>query len=213
MMGDMRIGILGTGVVGRAFGRALGDLGHEVIIGTRDPEATRARDEWLNSPLTLARYADMHADLWINATSGRGALPAVQAVGPALDGKVVIDTSNPLDFSHGFPPTLFVSNTDSLAEQLQRGVPAARIVKMFSTTANEVMVDPRALGRDSTLFVAGDDPAARIVAAALARELGWSDVLDLGDLTAARGLEMWMPLWLRLYGAIGRADFNIKVIR
>ena len=213
MMGDMRIGILGTGAVGRAFGRVLSELGHEITIGTRDPEATRARDEWVDSPLTLARYADMQADLWINATSGHGALAAVQAVGPALDGKVVIDTSNPLDFSHGFPPTLFVSNTDSLAEQLQRGVPGARIVKMFSTTANEVMVDPRGLGHDSTIFVAGDDEAARAEASALARELGWSDILDLGDLTAARGLEMWMPLWLRLYGAIGRADFNIKVIR
>jgi len=213
MMGDMRIGILGTGAVGRAFGRVLSELGHEVTIGTRDPEATRVRDEWADSPLTLAAYADLQADLWINATSGHGALAALQAVGPALDGKVVIDTSNPLDFSHGFPPSLFVSNTDSLAEQLQRGVPGARIVKMFSTTANEVMVDPMGLGHDSTIFVAGDDASARAEASALARELGWSDILDLGDLTAARGLEMWMPLWLRLYGAIGRAEFNIKVIR
>ncbi len=75
---------------------------------------------------------------------------------------------------------------------------------MFSTTANEVMVDPLGLGHDSTLFVAGDDEAARAEASALARELGWTDILDLGDLTAARGLEMWMPLWLRLYGAIGQ---------
>jgi len=112
MMGDMRIGILGTGAVGRAFGRVLSELGHEVTIGTRDPEATRARDEWADSPLRLAAYADLRADLWINATSGHGALAALQAVGPALDGKVVIDTSNPLDFSHGFPPTLFVSNND-----------------------------------------------------------------------------------------------------
>lgn len=151
--------------------------------------------------------------MFINATNGAGSLPALQAVGEALSGKVVIDTSNALDFSRGFPPSLFVSNTDSLAEQLQRELPEARLVKMFNTMANQVMVNPGGLGAESTVFVAGNDPAARQSAASLAADLGWTDVFDLGDLTAARGLEMYLPLWLRIFGQIGRPEFNIKLVR
>jgi predicted dinucleotide-binding enzyme len=209
----MQIGILGTGAVGPALGKALTAAGHQVTIGTRDPERTKAREEWAHLDLPLAAYQDLNADLFINATNGRGALPALKAVGDALDGKVVIDTSNALDFSQGFPPSLFVSNTDSLAEQLQRELPEARLVKMFNTMANEVMVNPHRLANDSTVFVAGNDVAARQTAASLAADLGWTDVLDLGDLTAARGLEMFLPLWVRIYGQLGRAEFNIKVVR
>jgi hypothetical protein len=151
--------------------------------------------------------------MFINATNGRGSLSALQAVGDALNGKVVIDASNALDFSQGFPPSLFVSNTDSLAEQLQRELPEARIVKMFNTMANEVMINPRGLTDDSTVFVAGNDPAARQAAASLAADLGWADVFDLGDLTAARGLEMYLPLWVRIFAQLGRPQFNIKLVR
>jgi predicted dinucleotide-binding enzyme len=125
----------------------------------------------------------------------------------------VIDVSNALDFSQGFPPSLFVCNTDSLVEQLQRELPDARLVKMFNTMAHEVMVDPAALNQESTVFVAGNDQAARQTAIELAGDLGWTDVLDLGDLTAARGLEMYVPLWLRIYGTLGRPWFNIRVVR
>jgi 8-hydroxy-5-deazaflavin:NADPH oxidoreductase len=134
-------------------------------------------------------------------------------VGDALHGKVLIDAANPLDFSQGFPPTLFVSNTDSLAEQLQREVPEARVVKMFNTMANEVMINPRGLNNDSTIFVAGNDPSAREIATSLAADLGWTDVFDLGDLTAARGLEMYLPLWVRIFAQLGRPHFNIKLVR
>ncbi len=209
----MHIAILGTRAVGPALGRAFGAAGHHVTIGTRNPEQTRSRPEWADSPLDLAAYPDLRADVFINATSGAGALPALQAVGPALDGKVVIDTSNPLDHSQGFPPTLFVSNTDSLAEQLQAALPQARLVKMFSTMANEVMTNPRGLSQESTIFVAGNDDAARQTAAGLAADLGWTDVFDLGDLTAARGLEMWIPLWIRLYTRLGHPMFNLKLVR
>jgi 8-hydroxy-5-deazaflavin:NADPH oxidoreductase len=209
----MQIAILGTGAVGRALGQAFSGAGHQVVIGTRDTEQTKAREEWAGIGLPLAAYQNLEAEVFINATNGAGALSALQAVGDALTGKVVIDTSNPLDFSHGFPPSLFVSNTDSLAEQLQRKLPAARLVKMFNTMANEVMVDPRQLGEDSTVFVAGNDASARQTAVSLAANLGWNDVFDLGDLTAARGLEMYIPLWLRIYGQLGRPAFNIKVVR
>jgi len=187
--------------------------GHDVTIGTRDPVQTRARDQWAAVDLPLAAYQDLDAEVFINATSGSGSLAALGAVGDALNGKVVIDTSNPLDHSQGFPPSLFVSNTDSLAEQLQRALPKARLVKMFNTMANEVMVDPRALSEDSTIFVAGNDTDARHTAASLAADLGWTDVFDLGDLTAARGLEMFIPLWVRIYGQLGRPNFNIKLVR
>ncbi len=171
------------------------------------------RPEWADSPLNLAAYPDLRAEVFINATNGAGALSALQAVGSALDGKVVIDTSNPLDTSQGFPPTLFVSNTDSLAEQLQAALPQARLVKMFNTMANEVMTNPGGLSQESTIFVAGNDDAARQTAAGLAADLGWTDVFDLGDLTAARGLEMWMPLWIRLYTRLGHPMFNLKLVR
>ena len=209
----MQIAIVGSGVVARFFGQAFLAVGHEVALGTRDPDQTRAREEWADVDLPLVAYADLQGDVFVNATRGDGSLAALQAVGPALDGKVLIDASNPLDTSKGFPPSLFVANTDSLAEQLQQALPQVRLVKMFNTMAHEVMVDPAALPQESTVFLAGNDEAARRTAADLARELGWTDVMDLGDLTAARGLEMYIPLWLRLYGAVGQPLFNIKVVR
>jgi predicted dinucleotide-binding enzyme len=209
----VQIGIVGTGVVARFLGQAWAARGHQVTLGTRDPEQTRTREEWADVDLPLAAYADLEGEVYVNSTRGDGSLAALQAVGPALNGKVVIDTSNPLDTSQGFPPSLFVKDTDSLAEQLQRALPEARLVKMFNTMAHEVMVDPAGLPQESTVFLAGNDEAARRTAAALAADLGWTDVFDLGDLTAARGLEMYIPLWLRIYGAVGRPDFNIKVIR
>jgi predicted dinucleotide-binding enzyme len=209
----MQIAIVGSGVVARFFGQAFLAVGHEVALGTRDPDQTRAREEWADVDLPLVAYADLQGDVFVNATRGDGSLPALQAVGAALDGKVLIDASNPLDTSKGFPPSLFVANTDSLAEQLQQALPQVRLVKMFNTMAHEVMVDPAALPQESTVFLAGNDEAARRTAADLARELGWTDVMDLGDLTAARGLEMYIPLWLRLYGAVGQPLFNIKVVR
>lgn len=210
---SMQIAILGTGPVGRALGKAFSAASHEVVIGTRDPEQTKQREEWAGLDLPLAAYQDLDADVFINATNGQGSLDALRAVGDALNGKVVIDTSNALDFSHGFPPSLFVSNTDSVAEQLQRALPEARLVKMFNTMNNQVMGNPRGLADDSTIFVAGNDVIARQTAASLAADLGWTDVFDLGDLTAARGLEMYLPLWVRLFSLIGRPNFNIKVVR
>ena len=209
----MQIAILGTGAVGPALSGGLSAAGHFVVIGTRDPDQTRQRDEWAGADLPLARYQDLDAEVFINATNGRGSLPALQAVGDRLNGKVIIDAANPLDFSQGFPPSLFVSNTDSLAEQLQREFPEARVVKMFNTMANELMINPRGLADDSTIFVAGNDDSARQTAASIAADLGWTDVFDLGDLTAARGLEMYLPLWIRIFGQLGRPQFNIKLIR
>jgi 8-hydroxy-5-deazaflavin:NADPH oxidoreductase len=213
----MRIAVIGTGTAGRTLGEGLAEVGHDVVVGTRDPARTRARDEWGATSLSLASYGQVcvGADLFINATSGDASLAALQAVGDgALAGKVLIDVSNALDRSSGFPPTLFVSNTDSLAEQLQRAFPDTKVVKAFNTMTAAVMVNPGDVGGgETTVFVAGNDADARATVAGVAADLGWTDVIDLGDLTAARGLEMWMPLWLRLLMTLGGPMFNIKVVR
>jgi 8-hydroxy-5-deazaflavin:NADPH oxidoreductase len=213
----MRIAVIGTGTVGRTLGEGLAKVGHDVVVGTRDPARTRARDEWQAMSLSLGSYGEVGtgAELFVNATNGAASLEALQAVGEeALAGKVLIDISNALDHSAGFPPTLFVSNTDSLAEQLQRAFPRTKVVKAFNTTTAAVMVNPGAVGGgDTTIFVAGNDADARATVAGVATDLGWTDVMDLGDLTAARGLEMWLPLWLRLLMALDGPMFNIKVAR
>lgn len=226
----MRIAVLGTGMVGRTLAARLAGLEHKVTMGTRDAAASLARtdtdsmgnpplSEWLaaNASVRLAAYADAAADaeLIINATNGAGSLAALEAAG--LDGLgdiVVLDVSNPLDFSGGMPPTLFVDNTDSLAEQLQRRFANARIVKALNTMNALLMADPRQLaGGDHSVFVSGDDLEAKRTVSGLLTEFGHTDIVDLGDISTARGPEMYLPLWLRLWAAVGSPMFNVKVVR
>lgn len=227
----MQIAVLGTGVVGQTIGTRLAGLGHEVVLGTRDPEATLARNEpdrFGNPPvrdflaahpqLRLASFADAAAagELIVNATNGEVSQPVLTAAGAGnLAGKVVLDISNPLDASQGFPPTLWVKDTDSLAEQLQRAFPQARVVKALNTMNAYVMVDPQQLaGGDHSVLVSGDDPDAKATVTELLRSFGWRDVIDLGDLSTARGAEMYVGLWVRLLPALGwSVPFNIKVVR
>jgi hypothetical protein len=226
----MHISVFGSGMVGRAVAARLAQEGHDLVIGTRDPEATLARTEagamgqppfreWHAEhpaiPVRTFAEAAAEAELIVNATSGDGALPALTAAGEEnLAGKVVIDIANPLDFSAGFPPTLFVKDTDSLAEQLQRAFPQARIVKALNTTNATVMVDPASVGGgDHTLFMSGNDAEAKATVRALLQSIGWHDVIDLGDISTARGTEMLLPIWLRLMGALGTPMFNFKIAR
>ncbi len=213
----MRIAVIGTGHAGRTLAQGFQRIGHDVVVGTRDPDATRGREEWhgLDVPLAALGMVAADADLVVNATNGQASLSALGEVGSDhLAGKVIVDVANPLDFSQGFPPTLSVKDTDSLAEQLQRAFPEARVVKSLNTVTASVMVDPSTVGDgDTTVFVAGDDAAAREQVSVLLRELGWRDIVELDGLQNARGLEMWLPLWVRLMGALGTADFNIKVVR
>jgi 8-hydroxy-5-deazaflavin:NADPH oxidoreductase len=211
----MRITVVGTGTAGRTLAAGLGALGHDVVVATRDPEATSARPEWDDGlrPLVPLPGAADDADLVVNATAGVASLEALQALGD-LTGKIVLDVSNPLDFSAGFPPRLAVKDTDSLAEQLQRGLPGARVVKALNTMTAGVMLEPGLVGDGgTTVFVAGDDEEARAIVTRLLEAAGWRDVLDLGPLEAARGMEMWLPLWLRIMGALGTASFNLKIVR
>ena len=226
----MRIGILGTGVVSQALGGKLAELGHDVMIGTRDVARTMANREpnqyglpafsiWREQhpEVKVGTFADAagHGEVVINATNGMGSLAALaQAGGSNLDGKILMDISNPLDFSRGMPPTLSVCNTDSLGEQIQRAYPRAKVVKTLNTVTAGLMVNPRQLGGgDHHVFVSGDDADAKTqVGEWLRTWFGWVHVLDLGDITSARGAEMYLPLWLRLLGASGSPMVNVKVV-
>ena len=226
----MRIAVLGTGTVGPTIAEALSALGHDVVIGTRDPQATLARTEpgatggppfagWHAAPsrIDVATYADAaaRADLVVNATNGAGSLEALTAAGAAnLAGKVLMDIANPLDFSQGFPPSLNPVNTDSLSEQIQRTFPEARVVKTLNTMTASVMVDPASVaGGDHSVFVSGNDAAAKEIVSGLLKEFGHRDIIDLGDITTARGAEMVLPIWVRIWGALGTGAFNFKVAR
>ncbi|MBZ5740875.1 NADPH-dependent F420 reductase [Nocardioides mangrovi] len=216
----MKITVLGTGGVGRAVAGRLDDLGHDVTMATRDPAATAARDEhaaWADTHpgVRLAAFAGSAAgaDLVVNALGGDVVLANLALVGDDLDGRVLLDLSNPLDHSQGFPPRLFVKDDDSLAEQVQRAHPRARVVKSLNTMNNALMVDPASLGEDTSVFVSGDDAEAKATVTDLLRSMGHTDVIDLGGLETARGPEMFLALWIRTAVALGGSDFNIKVVR
>jgi predicted dinucleotide-binding enzyme len=159
--------------------------------------------------------AAAHGEIIFNCTAGAGALEALAAAGiENLRGKVLVDLANPLDFSKGMPPTLSVFGDDSLGEQIQRAFPEAKVVKTLNTVNCQVMVDPRRVPGDHDIFVSGNDADAKAIVTGILRDwLGWKTVIDLGDITTARGTEAYLLLWLRLWGAVGSADFNIKVVR
>ena len=220
-MENLEIAVLGTGPVGRAVAGRLAELGHDVTIGTRDAADTAGREEYAawaaeHPAVRLAGFAEAAAGagLVVNASGGDVALGILDTAGADnLAGKVLLDISNPLDGSKGFPPTLFVKDDDSLAEMIQRAHPHARVVKSLNTMNNSLMVDPQRLGEDTTVFVSGDDADAKATVTDLLRAIGHGDVIDLGGIETARGPEMWLPLWIRINLALGGNDFNIKVVR
>ncbi len=226
----MKIGILGTGTVAQSLAAALISQQHEVVLGTRDVAKTAVNTElngygmpgyatWAaeNPAATLATFHDAaaHGELLILATNGEHALTALAAAGTEqLGTKILIDVTNPLDFSKGMPPTLFVSNDDSLGEQIQREYPNVRVVKSLNTMNNQIMLNPASLGAaDHTVFVSGNDEAAKAEVTALLTQFGWTDILDLGDISTARGTEGILPLWLRLWGSLGTPAYQFKVVR
>lgn len=225
----MKIAVIGTGMVGQSLAGRLSELGHDVIVGTRDVDATLARStpdamgnppfsQWLATQpsVTVASVPDaaVGADVVVNATSGSASLAALEAAREHLAGTVLIDIANPLDFSQGMPPTLFVKDTDSLGEQIQSAFPDAKVVKALNTMTAPLMVNPGLLtAADHSVFVAGNDAEAKTLVVSLLESFGHTDVLDLGDITAARGTEMVLPIWLRLMGALGTHMFQLKIVR
>lgn len=215
----MRFGVLGTGTVGQTLASKLVAVGHEVTMGSRQAGNERAV-AWAEAAGDSARegsFADAaeFGEALVNATAGTASLDALGSAGrERLGGKLLIDVANPLDFSSGMPPTLSVSNTDSLGEQIQRGFPDVRVIKALNTVNADVMVDPGVVPGAHTIFVCGDDAEAKREVAELLQSFGWpaEEIVDLGDITAARGMEMYLPLWLRLYGAKGTGHLNVKLV-
>lgn len=214
----MRIAVLGTGIVGRTLGSALLRAGHEVRLGSRTAgnAAAVAWAEEIGGPASEGTFADAagFGELIVNATAGAASLEALALAGAEqLAGKVLLDVANPLDTSRGMPPTLTVCNDDSLGEQIQREFGDVRVVKTLNTVTAAVMVEPSLVAGEHTMFVAGNDGEAKAEARALLEELGWppARILDLGDITAARGMEMYLPLWIRLWQAGGTPLLNVEV--
>jgi predicted dinucleotide-binding enzyme len=215
----MKIGILGTGGVGQSYAHKLSTLGHAVMIGTRDVAETLAREPFAawraeHPEVALGSFAEAarHGELVFGVLAGRAVLDVARTLAEALDGKILIDVSNGLDFSKGFPPSLLVCNTDSMAEQLQRELPRTKVVKTLNTVNASIMVDPGSVGGgDHTAFVSGNDAAAKAEVTRVIR--GWTDVIDLGDITTARGTEMLLPIWVRLMQTLGTAAFGFKIVR
>lgn len=215
----MKIAVLGTGMVGDTVGGKLVALGHEVKMGSRSATNEKAA-AWVKKAggkASQGTFADAAAfgELLFNCTSGDGSLPALEAAGRAnLQGKILVDIANPLDMSKGFPPTLSISNTDSLGERIQRTYPGLKVVKTLNTVNTSVMVDPSRVPGEHTLFLCGNDAEAKAqVKRILTEWFGWKQLIDLGDITQSRGTEGYLPLWLRLYGVLGTADFNIHVVK
>lgn len=215
----MKIAVLGTGMVGETIGSKLVALGHEVKMGSRSATNEKAA-AWVKkagAKASQGTFADAAAfgELLFNCTSGAGSIEALNAAGKEnLQGKILLDISNPLDFSKGMPPTLFLSNTDSLGEQIQRTFPALKVVKTLNTISANVMVDPARIPGEHAVFVSGNDAEAKAQVKRLLTEwLGWKQVIDLGDITTSRGTESYLPLWLRLWGVMGTPDFNIQIVK
>ncbi len=213
----MKYAVLGTGTVGRALASKLVSLGHSTWMGSRTADSDAglawAADAGALGTLSTFSGAANAADIVLLAVGGQHALAVVEAAADGLQGKVLVDLTNPLDFSQGFPPRLSVCNDDSLGEQIQAAVPGARVVKTLNTLSNTIMVDPGKLSEPSDLLIAGDDAEAKAVVTKMLVEWGHRPPVDLGGIDASRGLEAWLLLWTRLYGALGTGDFNIRIVR
>ncbi len=214
----MKIGVFGTGMVGNAIATKLVQVGHDVRMGSRAAgnEKAVAWAKGAGARASEGTFADAAAigELLFNCTSGSASLAALQAAGAAnLKGKVLVDVSNPLAHSAD-GMSLSVCNTDSLAEQLQRAFPDLKVVKALNTLTAPLMVNPSLLAGEHDVFMSGNDDGAKARVGQLLKEsFGWKNVVDLGDLSAARGQEMYVIFWVRMFGALKSPMFNIHVVR
>jgi predicted dinucleotide-binding enzyme len=210
------MGVLGSGMVAQGLSARLAGLGHNVVIGTRDPDKLRGWQS-SNQRVLIGSFAETarHGEMVFNATNGAGSLNALMLAGEEnLTDKILVDVSNPFDYSNGFPPSLSVVGTDSLAEQIQRAFPNTRVVKTLNTVTARVMTHPLEVANgDHHVFISSDDLDAKAPVVELLRSFGWINIFDLGDLSTARGTEAYMLLWLRLYGAMNTAMINVKIMK
>ncbi|UZR97295.1 NADPH-dependent F420 reductase [Chondrinema litorale] len=222
----MKIAVLGTGIVGKTIAEKLNTLGHEVVIGTREVEKTLANK---NDEKSFAYWYESHKNIGLqtfkdaaafaesvifNCTSGMLSIKILQqAEADSLGDKILIDVANPLDFSNGMPPTLNPGNSDSLAEQIQRAFPNLKVVKTLNTMSSFLMVKPSLVQGDHSIFVSGNDDAAKEAVKEILNSFGWKqkNILDLGDISTARGVEMLLPVWMKLWDNLGTVEFNFHI--
>ena len=213
----MRVGVLGTGEVGRRLAAGFRSRGHEVMIGSRDPGKPELR-EWLAGDgegieaSTFAQAAE-HGELLVLAVLGDAAEEAIADAGAEnFSGKVVIDAMNPLDFSGGFPPKLSITGEDSLGERVQRALPDAKVVKAFNTIGNPYFVDPSFREGQPTMLIAGDDEGAKRTVGDVLADFGWSETVDIGAIEGSRELEAICIAWVKIGGARGAWDHGFKLL-
>jgi predicted dinucleotide-binding enzyme len=227
----MKIAVIGTGMVGRAMAHRLNGLGHDAVIGTRDPQATMASTEpghmgippfaeWHaahpQTRLVPMAEAGAHGEIIINATGGAASIAPLKLVGQEnLAGKVLLDLALPLDLTAGWPPRLLVANDDSLGEQIQREFPDSKVVKSLTTIQFEVMIDPTIVPGRHNVFVSGNDAEAKTIVSGLLQEFGWpmEVIIDLGDITTSRAVEMYSRLLFTMAGVFGDFHTNIAIVR
>lgn len=216
----MKIGIFGTGMVGATLGNKLIQLGHQVKMGSRTANNEKA-GKWVNengANASQGTFADAAAfgELVFNCTKGEGAISAIKSARENnLNGKVLVDVSNSLDFSHGMPPSLLpgLSNTNSLGEEIQKTVPGAKVVKALNTVNCGLMVNPTMLAGSHDLFICGNDESAKATVTDILKSFGWTSIIDVGDITSARATEMLLPLWVRLMMKFQSPNFNFKIVK
>ena len=212
-----RIGVLGSGTVGKVLAAGFASRGHDVMIGTRDPDKPELQ-EWLageGSGVKAGGFAQTaaHGNLLVLAVFGDAAEQAIAQAGPeSFAGKVVIDTTNPLDFSRGFPPKLSISGEDSLGERVQRAIPQARVVKAFNTIGNPYYVDPSFSEGKPTMLIAGNDEAAKQTVADVLHDFGWPEPVDLGGIESSRELEAICIAWVKIGGRRGAWDHGFALL-
>lgn len=217
----MKIAVLGTGMVGTTIGSRLVELGHEVMIGSRTATNEKAvefaNSNGKNASAGTFEDAANFGEIIFNCTKGEVSIEVLKLAGNGIDGKILIDIANPLDFSQGMPPCLIpaLSNTNSLGEEIQKTFPTTRVVKTLNTMWCGLMVNPLMIGNgDHTNYISGNDAEAKATVKTLLNEFGWKNenILDLGDITNARGTEATLPIWLRVWGATNNGAFNFKII-
>ena len=200
----MKIGILGSGMVGQALARGYARHGHDVLIGTRKSEVE-------GLPVGTPDQAVADADIVVLGVAGRASVELTGSLAHLLEGKILVDATNPLDFSAG-APRLFVGFEDSLGEQVQKAAPGARVVKAYNTVGNAVFVDPQLPGGPPTMFIAGNDDAAKGTVTQLLEDTGW-EVADLGGIEASRWLEAMCMAWVAYGARTGTRNHAWKLLR
>lgn len=216
----MKIGILGTGMVGVTIGTKMLQLGHLVMMGSRSATNEKAakwvRESGVNATQGTFADAAAYGEILFNCTNGAGSMEALKAAGANnMNGKIIVDISNPLDFSKGMPPSLIssLSNTNSLAEEIQKTFPGTKVVKTLNTVNCILMVNPSLVAGSHDMFICGNDEAAKATVTDILKSFGWTSIIDLGDLSGARTMEMLLPIWVRLMMKFKSPNFNFKIVK